>query len=112
MVEKNRIKSIFINFFKTLKMFVFMMTFILLFMKIFGADNTLIGVCVYVGLAMFPYCDTGMNKSTMMFTIFISYVGSAIISQVNTVSPLIAFPINFIFVYFVTLLTSEPHYLK
>lgn len=88
------------------------MIFILTFIKIFGTNNTLIGVCVYVGLAMFPYCDMGMKRPTMLLSITLAYIGSIILAQINTISPFVALPLNLVYVFVMTLLTSEPPYLK
>lgn len=89
-----------------------MMAFILAYIKIFGEDNTLIGVSIYVGLVMFPVCNTNMKRSTMLLTIGIVYIGSGLVSQLGSISPWISFIINFLFVYLVMMMTSEPTYLK
>ncbi|MEG0249603.1 MAG: FUSC family protein [Peptostreptococcus sp.] len=113
MIEKFRVSNSFKKeFLKNAYKFALMMAFILAYIKIFGDDNTLIGVSIYVGLAMFPVCDTNMKKSAMLLTIAIVFIGSGLVSQLNSLSMLIALPINFIFVYFVMMMTSEPTYLK
>lgn len=93
--------------------FILMMVFILGFMKIFGEENILVGVCIYVGLVMFSKCDTGMKLSSMLVVIFICFVGSVFVSELNNYLPLWAgFVLNFAFVYVVMILSSEPTYLK
>lgn len=93
--------------------FLFMMAFIISFIKIFGEENTLVGVCIYVGLMVFPECDTGMKLSSMLTIIFIVFVGSIFASDFNVHAPLwVAFVVNFLFVMLVMLMTSEPTYLK
>ena len=89
-----------------------MMIFILTLIKIFGTDNSLIIVAIYVGLAMFPICDTGLTKSAMLTIIAFCYIGSTAVAQLNAISPWIALPFNLIFVFLVMTVTSEPTYLK
>lgn len=112
MKEKNSVKNFFIAFFKNIKMFIFMMIFILTFIKLFGQENTLMIVCIYVGLVMFPACDTGMRKSAMFATIAFCYIGASVMAQLNTFSPWIALPFNLLYVFVVMAITSEPTYLK
>nr|WP_307760391.1 FUSC family protein [uncultured Peptostreptococcus sp.] len=112
MKENTNRKSFLITFLNNVKMFVFMMIFILTFIKIFGQENTLIIVSIYVGLVMFPACDTGMTKKAMMAVIAFCYIGSTIMAQLNTISPWIALPFNLVFVFLVMAATSEPTYLK
>ena len=106
-INKNFIREFLKNAYK----FSIMMLFILAYIKIFGDENTLIGVSVYVGLAMFPVCDTNMKRSSMLLVIAIVFIGSGLVSQLDALSPWISFPINFLFVYLV-MMTSEPTYLK
>ncbi|WP_304206841.1 FUSC family protein [Peptostreptococcus russellii] len=112
MKKDTNLKSFLITFLKNVKMFIFMMIFILTFIKFFGPDNTLIVVCIYVGLVMFPACDTGMTKKAMLAVIAFCYIGSTLIAQLNTISPWIALPFNLVFVFLVMAATSEPTYLK
>lgn len=112
MKENNGIKSFSITFLKNIKMFIFMMFFILTFIKFFGPDNSLIIVCIYVGLVMFPACDTGMRKSAMLAVIAFCYIGSTVMAHLNTISPWLALPFNLIYVFLVMAATSEPTYLK
>ena len=112
MKENTNSKIFLATFLKNLKMFIFMMFFILTFIKFFGHDNSLIVVCIYVGLVMFPACDTGMTKSAMLSVIAFCYIGSTIVAQLNTISPWMALPFNLIFVFLVMAITSEPTYLK
>lgn len=99
-------------FLKNAYKFSIMMFFILAYIKIFGDENTLIGVSIYVGLAMFPVCDSNMKRSSMLLVIAIVFIGSGLVSQLDALSPWISFPINFLFVYLVMMMTSEPTYLK
>lgn len=100
------------EFLKNAYKFSIMMLFILAYIKIFGDENTLIGVSIYVGLAMFPVCDSNMKRSSMLLVIAIVFIGSGLVSQLDALSPWISFPINFLFVYLVMMMTSEPTYLK
>ena len=59
------------EFLKNAYKFSIMMLFILAYIKIFGDENTLIGVSIYVGLAMFPVCDSNMKRSSMLLVIAI-----------------------------------------
>ena len=100
-------------FLKNTFSFAIMMIFILGFMKLFGEENTLVGVCIYVGLIMFAECNTKMRLNSMLIVIFFCFVGSVLASNLNIYLPLeVAFVLNFIFVFIVMLLTSEPTYLK
>lgn len=69
-------------------------------------------VCIYIGLVMFPECDTGMTKPAMLLVIAFCYIGSTILAQLNIMSPWVALPFNLIFVFLVMAITSEPTYLK
>lgn len=103
MTEKN-IKKIAQN---TLK-FTFMMIFILVFIKIFGKQNTLIGVSAYVGLSTFPYCDTGLSRKSNNLIIPILYLSAPLIAYLNSYNYILSIPLNFIYIYILMLLSIEP----
>ena len=106
--RKNLIKNIFTNLYK----FTVMMAFILGFMKIFGDDNTLTAVSIYVAIATFQYCDTGIKRKSMSIIIASLFISSTLVAYLNTVSPWLALPINLIYIFTVMTLTIEPKEFK
>ena len=64
--EKSNEKSKFIEKIKhnTVR-FLAMMGFIITYMVIFGKENTLPGVAIYVGIMMFPKMNTGIKLYDM-----------------------------------------------
>ena len=92
--------------------FLFSIGFITGYRMLFGAENTLAGVAVSVGLTMLPVCDVGVRRRPMAFLMLLLYVGAGAVSQLALVSPFIALPVNFLFVFLIMALTSEPVSMK
>ena len=100
MKKKSREKSKFIEKIKhnTFR-FLAMMGFIMAYMAIFGQENTLPGVAIYVGIMMFPKMNTGIKLYDMLIMIAILFLGSGIVAQIGVISPWLALPLNIIYIY-------------
>lgn len=97
---------------KNTLLFLFNIAFVWVYQMIFGQANILPGVAVCVAATMFPITDFGIRPLTMVFITFLLFLGSGLTAQLALASPLIALPINFVFVMLIMLLTSEPYQLK
>lgn len=106
----------FLNLFKLILKnaldFLFNLFFIFVFQLFFGTSNILVGVAISVGFIMIPYCDLNIKPITMFFIIIGLYLGGGIIGQFALLSPFLALPVYFLFVFIIMGLTCEPIAMK
>ncbi|MCQ4896382.1 FUSC family protein [Anaerotruncus sp. DFI.9.16] len=88
--------------------FAFNLGFVILFQLLFGADNTLTGVAIGVGLTLFPMADYGIRPLTMAGIILGLLVGGGAAAQLALAAPWIALPLYFLFTLLLMALTCEP----
>ena len=88
--------------------FLAMMGFIMAYMAIFGQENTLPGVAIYVGIMMFPKMNTGIKLYDMLIMVAILFLGSGIVAQIGVISPWLALPLNIIYIFITMIVTTEP----
>ena len=88
--------------------FLAMMGFIMAYMAIFGEENTLPGVAIYVGIMMFPKMNTGIKLYDMLIMIATLFIGSGIVAQIGVISPWLALPLNIIYIFITMIVTTEP----
>lgn len=88
--------------------FIMMMGFIMIYMKIFGKENTLPGVAIYVGIMTFPKMNTGIKLYDMLIMMATLFIGSGIVAQVGVISPWLALPLNLIYIFITMIVTTEP----
>ena len=88
--------------------FLAMMGFIMVYMAIFGQENTLPGVAIYVGIMMFPKMNTGIKLYDMLIMVAILFLGSGIVAQIGVISPWLALPLNIIYIFITMIVTTEP----
>lgn len=86
--------------------------FIMIFSQLFGQENILPAVAIGVGLTMLPLCNLQIKPWAASGIIFVLYVGSVLIGQTALISPVLAFPLNFLFVVLIILLSNEPADMK
>ena len=87
--------------------FAFNLGFVILFQLLFGADNTLTGVAIGVGLTLFPMADYGIRPLTMAGIILGLLVGGGAAAQLALAAPWIALPLFFLFTLLLMALTCE-----
>lgn len=88
--------------------FLAMMGFIMAYMAIFGEENTLPGVAIYVGIMMFPKMNTGIKLYDMLIMIATLFIGSGLVAQIGVISPWLALPLNIIYIFITMIVTTEP----
>lgn len=91
---------------------IFSVLFVTIFQMIFGAENTLVGVAVSVGVTMYPECYTGLRPLSMGIAIVVLITGGGIVSQFYFASPWLALPVNFLFGLLIMTFTSQPAMLQ
>lgn len=88
--------------------FVINVGFVFIFQIIFGVENILPGVAIGVGFTMLPMMDLPIRPWTMFFIIMLLYTGGGLAGELALVSPVLAFPLYFIFTVLIILLSNEP----
>lgn len=86
--------------------------FIFGFIALFGQANVLAGVALIVGLLMFPVCDLGIRTGRTAILVMALYPVCGIVAALPRPDILFGMLIDFIFVFFVMALFTEPAMLK
>lgn len=92
--------------------FLFILGFVTGFQLLFGAENTLIGVAIGVGLTMFPAGYTGVRRGTAGGMIFGLYVAAVLVGQCALLPLWLALPAYALFTVLLLAVSMEPDLLK
>ncbi|OPX46673.1 FUSC family protein [Clostridium thermobutyricum] len=81
--------------------FLFIVGFIILFKKIFGDENTLIGVTTITGALMFLERNLTTRKERYFFELLVLNIGLGIFSYIAGLNPILALIFNFISMFII-----------
>ena len=102
---KEKRKHIAIYLFKILLTVSFCVAFVTIYTKLFGANNSIVGVVVLLSVMVFRYADMGIHNPHGAFSILIIFCILAVGPRLtNMVSPGIAFFVNIICIFALMLL--------
>lgn len=106
-MKKITIKNICFNFLKV----IFIISFVILFSKIFGSINTLTGISILVALMTFWCIDIGINKKQAPFIIVLLFLLTGISNRLAMFNPILGLIINFATTFLITYIPSnKPEY--
>lgn len=106
-MKKIAIKNICFNFLKV----IFIISFVILFSKIFGSINTLTGISILVALMTFWCIDIGINKKQAPFIIVLLFLLTGISNRLAMFNPILGLIINFATTFLITYIPSnKPEY--
>lgn len=104
--EKKKLKIAFVT--KNILCILFCMIVVIMFSKIFGQQNSIVGVVTLIALLLFRCVDLGVNKISGSINLFVIFVIYAFIPYItNIVNPWIAFLIDLIFIMILLILTCH-----
>lgn len=106
-MKKITIKNICFNFLKV----IIIISFVILFSKIFGSINTLTGISILVALMTFWCIDIGINKKQAPFIIVLLFLLTGISNRLAMFNPILGLIINFATTFLITYIPSnKPEY--
>ena len=81
--------------------------FVSLFSKIFGPENTLVGVTIITAILMFNVMHLNLKFKDAIFTIIVAFTGMGLTSYLSMINPFLGIPINFISVLIMAYIFSN-----
>lgn len=90
-----------------LKIIVSIVLFISLYNVFFTTENTLIGVGIITALLMFKDVNLKMKRSQGTIVVLIGLILAVILPAFSNINPLLGLLINFIYIFWITYISSE-----
>lgn len=94
------------NILEKVIIFVFCVLFVQGYIKIFGAENSTVGIVILTGLLMFLKNNLGFNVKQAAISFPILYLIMAISSKVSLINPIVGILVNFVSIGLILIISS------
>lgn len=103
----DKLKEIGKEFATKLPVFLFCIVFISIYNKLFGTENSIIGVIVLTGLLMFMRGDLGFSVKQASVSIFLIFAIMGIAAKISMLNPFVGIIVNFCVINLLLIVSSH-----